>query len=107
MRKFKLEPKSHAKGKYLRIDFVAVKWDERRRVLKAVIMFHQTRNSPENKPLAAVLYADNAETLEKMLRECNSLYPVRKGMVVSIPEPREKIRCSSHSEYAFAHIERM
>ena len=105
MREVALEPQKCAKGKYLRIEFVTVKWDRERRAFAAVIMFYRTRDRQDNKPLGAVLYANNAETLGKMLQEYNLLYPVREETVIGIPEPGEEIRCISHTGYAHARVE--
>ena len=55
MREVALEPQKCAKGKYLRIEFVTVKWDRERRAFAAVIMFYRTRDRQDNKPLGAVL----------------------------------------------------
>ena len=93
MREVALEPQKCAKGKYLRIEFVTVKWDRERRAFAAVIMFYRTRDRQDNKPLGAVLYAHNAETMGKMLQEYNLLYPVREETVIGIPEPGEESRC--------------
>ena len=105
MREVALEPQKCAKGKYLRIEFVTVKWDRERRAFAAVIMFYRTRDRQDNKPLGAVLYANNAETLGKMLQEYNLLYPVREETVIEIPEPGEEIRCISHTGYTRARVE--
>ncbi len=105
MREVALEPQKCAKGKYLRIEFVTVKWDRERRAFAAVIMFYRTRDRQDNKPLGAVLYANNAETLGKMLQEYNLLYPVREETVIGIPEPGEEIRCISHTGYTRARVE--
>ena len=59
----------------------------------------------DNKPLGVVLYANNVETLERMLQEYNLLYPVREETVIGIPEPGEEIRCISHTGYAHARVE--
>ena len=67
MREIILEPRKYAKGKYLRINFITVEWDRERRAFAAIVMFHRTRDRQDNKPLGAVLYANNAETLAKML----------------------------------------
>ena len=105
MREVALEPQKCAKGKYLRIEFVTVKWDRERRAFAAVIMFYRTRDRQDNKPLGAVLYANNAETLGKMLQEYNLLYPVREETVIGIPEPGEEIRCISHTGYTRARVQ--
>ena len=105
MREVALEPQKCAKGKYLRIEFVTVKWDRERRAFAAVIMFYRTRDRQDNKPLGAVLYANNAETMGKMLQEYNLLYPVREETVIGIPEPGEEIRCISHTGYTRARVE--
>lgn len=86
MQEITLEHRKYAKGKYLRIEFVTVEWDRERRAFAATIMFHKTRDRQDNKPLGAVLYADNAETLAKMIREYNLLYPVKEKTIVRIPE---------------------
>lgn len=88
MREIVLEPRK-AKGKYLRINFITVKWDRERRTFAAMFMFHRTRDRADAKPLGSILYANNAETLEKMLQEFNLLYPVREKMTVQIPELEE------------------
>ena len=105
MREVALEPQKCAKGKYLRIEYVTVEWDRERRAFAAVIMFYRTRDRQDNKPLGAVLYANNAETLGKMLQEYNLLYPVREETVIGIPEPGEEIRCISHTGYTRARVE--
>ena len=105
MREVALEPQKCAKGKYLRIEFVTVKWDRERRAFAAVIMFYRTRDRQDNKPLGAVLYANNAETLGKMLQEYNLLYPVREETVIGIPDPGEEIRCISHTGYTRARVQ--
>lgn len=105
MREVVLEPQKCAKGKYLRIEFVTVKWDRERRAFAAMIVFHRTRDRQDNKPLGAVLYANNAETLGKMLQEYNLLYPVREETVIGIPEPGEEIRCISHTGYTRARVQ--
>ena len=105
MREVALEPQKCAKGKYLRIEFVTEKGDRERRAFAAVIMFYRTRDRQDNKPLGAVLYANNAETLGKMLQEYNLLYPVREETVIGIPEPGEEIRCISHTGYTRARVE--
>ncbi len=92
MREIVLEPRKCAKGKYLRINFITVKWDRERRAFAAMVMFHRTRDRPDNKPLGAVLYANNVPTLMKMLQEYNLLYPVREETTVEIPEPGEDLR---------------
>lgn len=86
MQEIILEPRKYAKGEYMRIEFVTVEWDRERRAFAAMVMFHKTRDRQDNKPLGAVLYADNAETLAKMIREYNLLYPVKEKMIVRIPE---------------------
>lgn len=88
MREIVLEPRK-AKGKYLRINFITVKWDRERRAFAAMIMFHRTRDRQDNKPLGTVLYANNVPTLVKMLQEFNLLYPAREKMTVQIPELEE------------------
>ena len=85
MREIVLEPRK-AKGKYLRINFITVEWDRERRAFAAMVMFHRTRDKQDNKPLGAVLYANNVPTLVKMLQEFNLLYPAREKMTVQIPE---------------------
>lgn len=105
MREVVLEPQKYAKGKYLRINFITVEWDRERRAFLAMVMFHRTRDRLDSRPLGAVLYANNAETLAKMLQEYNLLYPVREETMVEIPEPGEKIRCISHSGGAYARVE--
>ena len=92
MRELILEPRKYAKGKYLRVNFITVEWDRERRAFAAIVMFHRTRDRQDNKPLGAVLYANNAETLAKMLQEYNLLYPVREETTVEIPEPGEDLR---------------
>lgn len=99
-----LEPRKYAKGKYLRINFITVEWDRERRTFEAMIIFHRTRDRQDNKPLGVVLYANNAETLVKMLQEYNLLYPVREETVIGIPGPGEEIRCISHSGCAYASV---
>lgn len=89
MQEIVLKPRKYAKGKYLRINYITVKWDRERRAFTAMVMFHRTRDRQDNRPLGAMLYADNAETLEKMLQEYNLLYPVEKEIVINIPEPEE------------------
>ncbi|OUQ13818.1 hypothetical protein [Lachnoclostridium sp. An138] len=88
MREIVLEPRK-AKGKYLRINFITVEWDRERRAFAAMVMFHRTRDKQDNKPLGAVLYANNVPTLVKMLQEFNLLYPAREKMTVQIPELEE------------------
>ena len=88
MREIVLEPRK-AKGKYLRINFITVEWDRERRAFTAMVMFHRTRDKQDNKPLGAVLYANNVPTLVKMLQEFNLLYPAREKMTVQIPELEE------------------
>ena len=105
MREITLEPSRYAKGKYLRINFITVEWDRERRAFAAMIMFHRTRDRQDNKPLGAVLYANNAETLAKMLQEYNLLYPVREETVIGIPEPGEEIRCISHTGCTYARVQ--
>lgn len=89
MQEIVLKPRKYAKGKYLRINYITVKWDSERRAFAVMIMFHRTRDRQDNRPLGAMLYVDNAETLEKMLQEYNLLYPVKKEIVINIPEPEE------------------
>lgn len=86
MQEIILEPRKYAKGKYLRINRVSVEWDMERRAFAAMVMFHRTRYRKDNKPLGIVLYANNVETLAKMLQEFNLLYPAREKMTVQIPE---------------------
>ncbi len=105
MREVVLEPQKYAKGKYLRIEFVTVEWDRERRAFSAMVMFHRTRDRQDSKPLGSILYANNAETLAKMLQEYNLLYPVREETVIGIPEPGEEIRCISHTGYTHARVE--
>ncbi len=105
MQEIILEPRKYAKGKYLRINFIAVEWDRERRAFAAMVMFHKTRDRQDNKPLGTILYADNAGTLSRMLQEYNLLYPVREETVIGIPEPGEEIRCSSYSDGAYARVE--
>lgn len=105
MQEIILEHRKYAKGKYLRIEFVTVEWDRGRRAFSAMVMFHRTRDRQDNKPLGSILYANNAETLAKMLQEYNLLYPVREETVIGIPEPGEEIRCISHTGYAHACVE--
>lgn len=100
-----LEPRKYAKGKYLRISYISVEWDEGRRAFAAMIMFYRTRGRTDSKPLGAVLYANNVETLVKMLQEYNLLYPVQKKTTIGIPGLREKIRCISHTGYIHPYIE--
>ena len=88
MQEIVLEPRK-AKGKYLRINFITVEWDRERRAFAAMVMFHRTRDKQDNKPLGAVLYANNVPTLVKMLQEFNLLYPAREKMTVQIPELEE------------------
>ena len=88
MQEIVLEPRK-AKGKYLRINFITVEWDRERRAFTAMVMFHRTRDKQDNKPLGAVLYANNVPTLVKMLQEFNLLYPAREKMTVQIPELEE------------------
>ena len=70
-----------------------------------MVMFHWTRDRRDNKPLGVELYANNVETLERMLQEYNLLYPVREETVIGIPEPGEEIRCISHTGYTRARVE--
>ena len=107
MQKITLEPRKYAKGKYLRINFITVEWDRERRAFAAMVMFHRTRDRQDNKPLGAVLYANNAETMGKMLQEYNLLYPVREETVIGIPEPGEEIRCISHTGYTRARVQNL
>ena len=88
MQEIVLEPRK-AKGMYLRINFITVKWDRERRAFAAMIMFHRTRDRQDNKPLGTVLYANNVPTLVKMHQEFNLLYPAREKMTVQIPELEE------------------
>ena len=105
MREITLEPKKCVKGKYLRIEFVTVEWDRGRRAFSAMVMFHRTRDRQDSKPLGSILYANNAETLAKMLQEYNLLYPVREETVIGIPEPGEEIRCISHTGCTHARVQ--
>ena len=51
-----------------------------------------------------LLCADNQETMGKMLREFNLLYPVREEMLVCIPEPEEGERIYSQRVYSLSLI---
>lgn len=105
MQEIILECKKRARGKYLRIAHVTVEWDRERKAFAATIMFHKTRDRQDNRPLGTILYANDAETLAKMLQEYNLLYPVREETVIGIPEPGEEIRCISHTGYTHARVE--
>lgn len=105
MREMILEPEKYPKGKYLRIKFVSVEWDESRRAFAAMVMFHRTRDRPDVKPVGSILYANNAETLAKMLQEYNLLYPVRERTVIGIPEQRERVICISHAGYTQPYVQ--
>ena len=105
MQEITLEPRRCAKGRSLRIEFIEVEWDRERVAFVAMVMFERARDRPDNRPLGAALYANNAETLAKMLQEYNLLYPVREETVIGIPEPGEEIRCISHTGYAHARVE--
>ena len=105
MQEIILEHRKYARGKYLRIEFVTVEWDRERKAFAAMVMFHRTRDRLDSKPLGSILYANNAETLAKMLQEYNLLYPVREETVIGIPEPGEEIRCISHTGYTHVRVE--
>lgn len=105
MQEIILECKKRARGKYLRISHVTVEWDGERKAFAAMIMFHKTRDRLDSRPLGSILYANNSETLTKMLQEYNLLYPVREETVIGIPEPGEEIRCISHTGYTHARVE--
>ena len=105
MQEITLEPRRCAKGRSLRIEFIEVEWDRERVAFVAMVMFERARDRPDNRPLGAALYANNAETLAKMLQEYNLLYPVREETVIGIPEPGEEIRCISHTGYTHARVE--
>ena len=92
MQEIILEPRRCAKGRPLRIEFIEVEWDRERVAFVAMVMFERARDRPDNRPLGAALYANNAETLAKMLQEYNLLYPVREETTVEIPEPGEDLR---------------
>lgn len=94
MQEVTLKP-CNARGKYMRISMISVEWDTGRRTFAATIMFQRTRDRLDNKPLGALLCADNQETMGKMLQEFNLLYPVREEMFVCIPEPGEGARMYS------------
>lgn len=83
------------RGKYLRINLITVEWDKERRAFAAMVVFHQTRDRLDSRPLGTILYANNAETLGKMLQEYNLLYPVREEITVGMPEPRADARMYS------------
>lgn len=89
MRKFILKPCT-PRGKYLKINSVKVEWDSKRRSFAATIMFHKSRYRADTKVLGTILFADNQETMEKMIRELNLLYPVRNEMIVCIPDLEQK-----------------
>lgn len=76
----------NARGKYLRISLVMVEWDRSCKAFMATIMFRQTRDRLDNKPLGVQIFANNQETMVKMLQEVNLLYPVKEKMTVQIPE---------------------
>ena len=82
MQEIILECKKRARGKYLRIAHVTVEWDGERKAFAAMVMFHRTRDRLDSRPLGSILYANNVETLAKMLQEYNLLYPVREEMVI-------------------------
>ena len=105
MQEITLEPRRCAKGRSLRIEFIEVEWDRERVAFVAMVMFERARDRPDNRPLGAALYANNAETLAKMLQEYNLLYPVREETVIGIPGAGEKIRCISHAGYTHARVE--
>ena len=69
MQEITLEPRRCAKGRSLRIEFIEVEWDRERVAFVAMVMFERARDRPDNRPLGAALYANNAETLAKMLQE--------------------------------------
>lgn len=105
MQEIILEPRRCAKGRSLRIEFIEVEWDRERVAFVAMVMFERTRDRPDNRPLGAALYANNAETLAKMLQEYNLLYPVRGKTVIGIPGAGEEIRCISHAGYIHARVQ--
>lgn len=105
MQKITLEPAKYPKGKYLRIEFVSVEWDEGRRAFAAMVMFHRTRDTVDAKVLGTILYANNQETMAKMLKEYNLLYPVRERTVIGIPEQGDRVSCTSHAGYAQPYIQ--
>lgn len=99
MQEVTLKP-CNARGKYMRISMISVEWDMERRTFTATIVFHRTRDRLDNRPLGVLLCADNQETMGKMLREFNLLYPVREEMLVCIPEPEEGERIYSQRVYS-------
>lgn len=103
MKEITLEPVK-AKGKYMRINFLSVRWDDVRHVIAATIFFYRARDREENRVWGTVLYANNQKTMEKMLQEYNMLYPVRRATVVGIPDSGERIICNSQTGYIHATV---
>lgn len=84
MQIIELLPHDYCKGRFLKINSIAVRWEGK--ILAAILVFHVTRDRTETKVAGIKIFAENTATLEKMLLEVAELYPVREKMTVRIPE---------------------
>lgn len=88
MQIIELLPHDYCKGHFLKINSIAVRWEGK--TLAAIIVFHSTRNRADTKTTGIKIFAENADTLKKMLEEMAELYPVRENMTVYIPESEQE-----------------
>lgn len=86
MKKITLRPKTHYAGKILKISFISIRWDEKNKVLEALVSLAHCKK--DNAKTAGVkIFSQNVETMEKMLLDYARLYPVKWEMNVLIPDP--------------------
>lgn len=88
MQIIELLPHDYCKGRFLKINSIAVRWEGK--ILTAILVFHVTRDRTETKVAGIKIFAENTATLEKMLLEVAELYPVREKMAVCIPESEQE-----------------
>lgn len=88
MQTIELLPHGYCRGRFLKINSIAVRWEGK--TLAAILVFHVTRDRADTKATGIKIFAENTGTLEKMLLEMAELYPVQKKMIVYIPESEQE-----------------
>lgn len=81
-----LKPNKYKRKRYMQINMIAAKWDRKIRAYVAMVIFDLTRDRPDRKPVGYKLYANNLQTMERMLLDLADLYPPVRKMVVSLPD---------------------
>lgn len=89
MQLFELVPKQNYKGKYLKICRIAVRWEGENNI-SAIIVFDVTRDRTDTKAAGTKLFAQNSDTIRKMIQEMAMLYQVKEKMTVCIPESEQE-----------------